>query len=527
MPVGAGALTPGPVILAILVAAAAAGAVTAGLRGAGGDGRFGGVDAVDGLGAVARVSISRDRLAVAAASALAAFLMASAASAWRAESPVDAAFEAARWAMLGAAAAIVATRSREARARWLVVSLLVAGALEALFGLGAAAAGLGPEAFAILGGRAMRAHGTFGQPNPFGAYMNMVWPLGAALALEAVAPWHRAGTPLRTGAPAPHWLVRAGLGLVGATAAGACLAGLAASWSRGAWLAAAAAAAGIAAAWCAGLLRRAPSGSQRGFNRWLLGVAWLSLAVTLALAAAAAHVPLPVPASVTARANSILEASGLLSGGSPAGDYDRASVPSASTAGKAMVGVGFTGRTGSLDPAASAASRAAANLLDVSDAEVTDATFASVERLAHWQAALAMAAEKPWLGQGPGHYALAYDRFRLPRWPDALGHAHNVYLHVLAENGLLGLAGYLFLLAALTGISLRAALDAQDGFERALGLGTFGVLCGLVVHGAFDNPWVHDMNVHVGLLAGAVLASRGQAKARRGQAEHPARATSP
>jgi O-antigen ligase len=147
---------------------------------------------------------------------------------------------------------------------------------------------------------------------------------------------------------------------------------------------------------------------------------------------------------------------------------------------------------------------------DVADSEVTDANFATVERVAHWQAAAAMWADSPWVGQGPGHYELVYDRYRLPRWPDALGHAHNYYLHVLAETGIIGLATYLAFIGAALVFTVRAALRPATRLQAALGLGLVGVFGAVVIHSLTDNVFVHDMTVHLGLLIGLTHAAGAQ-----------------
>jgi len=89
--------------------------------------------------------------------------------------------------------------------------------------------------------------------------------------------------------------------------------------------------------------------------------------------------------------------------------------------------------------------------------EVNDDNFAVVERVAHWVAALRMFEQAPWLGVGAGSYAAAYPQVRIPRWEEALGHAHNTYLNTLAEVGLVG-AGVVALLWGTLALWLRRAL---------------------------------------------------------------------
>jgi len=148
--------------------------------------------------------------------------------------------------------------------------------------------------------------------------------------------------------------------------------------------------------------------------------------------------------------------------------------------------------------------------VDVSDlraVQVTDANYAVIERMAHWQAALGMWTDHPWLGVGIGNYAAVYPAYALPKWPDSLGHAHNYYLNVAAEAGLLGLVAYLVLWGAAFWQAWKA-VRASTGVWRAVAAGVFGVLTHLAVHNLFDNLWVHDMYIHVGILLGLLAIAQ-------------------
>ena len=147
-------------------------------------------------------------------------------------------------------------------------------------------------------------------------------------------------------------------------------------------------------------------------------------------------------------------------------------------------------------------------LIDVARTEVTDANFSVIERLAHWQAALDMWRDHLWLGVGAGNYAVVYQAYNLPRWYEALGHAHNVYLNFAAEAGLLGLLAYLWLWLASLWQAVRAAA-AGDRFTAAIGAGVLGALVAATVHNFFDNLWVQHIYLTLALLLGliAVLAA--------------------
>jgi putative inorganic carbon (hco3(-)) transporter len=97
----------------------------------------------------------------------------------------------------------------------LLAVVLIGGVIEAAVGATQFVLRIGPPSFEIMG-RFFRAHGTFGQPNPFGGYLEMVLPL--ALALVA-------------GLARPRWLWLLAVATLAATAAA-----LAMSFSRGAWL---------------------------------------------------------------------------------------------------------------------------------------------------------------------------------------------------------------------------------------------------------------------------------------------------
>lgn len=135
---------------------------------------------------------------------------------------------------------------------------------------------------------------------------------------------------------------------------------------------------------------------------------------------------------------------------------------------------------------------------DLINQPVTDANFAVVERLAHWIAALRMWDHAPWLGIGPGNYNVAYATFALAQWPDPLGHAHNIYLNVLAESGLLGLIAFLiFWMALIIWTTQRMVRLPAVDWRRALAVGVLGVYTHLAIHSLVDNLFVQGIYLHL------------------------------
>ena len=138
---------------------------------------------------------------------------------------------------------------------------------------------------------------------------------------------------------------------------------------------------------------------------------------------------------------------------------------------------------------------------DVRGVPINDVNYAVVERLAHWQTALSMVRHHLWTGVGLGCYEAAYPAFALINWPIALGHAHNIYLNLFAETGLIGLIAYLILWGA---VSWRVWLVTRRarGILRGIGVGLLGAWGHITVHHLLDNLLVNNVHLHVGVLLG-------------------------
>lgn len=387
----------------------------------------------------------------------------------------------------------LANTGDEKKGERLVAIILLAGISQALLGIYQFFWRVGPPGF-LVWGRFIRAYGTFEQPNPYAGYLGLILPLALAVFLARprnVRLWALSGLALV--------LMGVALGM---------------TLSRGAWLGFVAATGVVVALglrWghfdpdlvatlagatfgLAALYLLAPAVGGGFAPGW-----WAAVAVTVALlgavaAGAAARVALRRRWFV-AMAGTLLVvvAAFVLLGG------------------LRLVPPAVTQRLAGLGPYIS--------LPDVRGAIITDENFALVQRLAHWQAAWGMITDHPWLGVGIGNYAVAYPAYALPRWEEPLGHAHNYYLNIAAEAGLIGLGAYLVLFVACFWHGWRA-LCRSTGQTHRLGeipgasapgllpaaviLGSLGVLTALSVHNIFDNLYVHGMYVHVGIILGLI-----------------------
>jgi O-antigen ligase len=340
--------------------------------------------------------------------------------------------------------------SMRLRAAGLVACMLLATGANALLGLWQFATGDGPPSFAIAGDF-VRAYGTIGKPNSFAGYMNMGWALAVALALGAAWVVGRHWWQRLPGKP--DWLALPLLfGAGGAVAV--LLAALLASFSRGGWVGAAGG--GVAMLLAATLLL----GRQQRQRLWTWGA--LALVGGGVLLALVGNVGL-LPDTLTRRAGSIVNN---------------------------------------------------LRLFDVRTVEAVPANFAVVERMAHLQAAWAMLNEHPLTGVGAGNYTNAYEgrggfdteSYLIHPWYTSRGHAHNYYLHIAAEAGMVGAAAYLLLLALLVVQVYQALIRVQGWFWRSILVGGCGIIAAVSVHNLFENLHVLNMGVQLGALWGLLGA---------------------
>lgn len=138
---------------------------------------------------------------------------------------------------------------------------------------------------------------------------------------------------------------------------------------------------------------------------------------------------------------------------------------------------------------------------DIRGVDISPENYAVLERIAHWQAALNMAEARPLVGVGLGNYEVVYDQYRLINWEDALGHAHNFYLNMLAETGITGALAYLAFWIGIFALTWRAR-SHPNLFARCMAIGLLGSWTYLMAHSIFDNLYVNNLFLHIGVLLG-------------------------
>lgn len=147
----------------------------------------------------------------------------------------------------------------------------------------------------------------------------------------------------------------------------------------------------------------------------------------------------------------------------------------------------------------------------------------NVERLHLWRAALEMTEENPVAGTGYDSWREAMADYIKTysgdwRFTDAASfHAHNLYLTVSAETGLVGLLLFLSFVFYLMFGLLKAGRGFKEGdFPRVLAMGVFFGLLNLLLGGMFEDNFGKLSNIHliVFLTAAAFFSTNEGTKQR-------------
>jgi O-antigen ligase len=122
--------------------------------------------------------------------------------------------------------------------------------------------------------------------------------------------------------------------------------------------------------------------------------------------------------------------------------------------------------------------------------------------------------DSPILGLGPGSYVIEYEHYAiLPWWTDPLGHAHNMYLQMLAETGMIGL--FFYVAMVVSWVTFSVVVVRSDATDRWLFLkaGVLATVVAVSVHSVFDNLYVQGLNIQLAVWLG-VAATLYSAKNR-------------
>lgn len=136
-----------------------------------------------------------------------------------------------------------------------------------------------------------------------------------------------------------------------------------------------------------------------------------------------------------------------------------------------------------------------ANLLDHFTSMTNISTDASnLERINRWNCALKMFKERPFLGWGPGTYAMNYAPYQVTSQRTIIstnsgdgGNAHSEYLGALAESGVFGSLSFIAIVIIVLTIGIRAYSSTDDKRLKTLILSALLGLITYYFHGILNN----------------------------------------
>ena len=107
-------------------------------------------------------------------------------------------------------------------------------------------------------------------------------------------------------------------------------------------------------------------------------------------------------------------------------------------------------------------------------------------RLNLWRTSLNMIAAHPLFGVGPGFFRDVFEIYKVYGFYDTIAHAHNDFLNVAANAGILTLLAWLAIWGEWFVSALRAMRIAGDAFEKSVIWGALLAISGILFAALFQ-----------------------------------------
>jgi O-antigen ligase len=147
-------------------------------------------------------------------------------------------------------------------------------------------------------------------------------------------------------------------------------------------------------------------------------------------------------------------------------------------------------------------------------------------RVQFWQGTLGVIKQYPVLGAGLGAFSVAYTRHDVLNGATRLEQAHNDYLQILSDAGIVGGALGLFFIFMLFRYGF-SRFDSRDKFRRGVAAGALAGCFAVLVHSFFDFSLHMTSNALLFLLLAALATLNGRVEEpdakRRSKRRHRSR----
>jgi O-antigen ligase len=112
----------------------------------------------------------------------------------------------------------------------------------------------------------------------------------------------------------------------------------------------------------------------------------------------------------------------------------------------------------------------------------------STGRFHIWQITLQIIRDYPILGAGLDAFGVAYTKYDTSNGNMAVLRAHNDYLQILADAGILGFSCVIGFIVLLFKKGLPIIAKSKDKFRKSVAIGSLGGCLGILIHSFFDFP---------------------------------------
>lgn len=131
----------------------------------------------------------------------------------------------------------------------------------------------------------------------------------------------------------------------------------------------------------------------------------------------------------------------------------------------------------------------------------------SLDRKIIWQAAWNMFMKRPWIGVGLGTFMFNFRNFIKQDYMYGIPYAHNCYLQMASEIGIIGLVSFLCLLSAFFFFGIRALNTGEKSFSWYILLAALAGTLGYCVQMGVDTTFYSlDLGILFWLILGLATA---------------------
>lgn len=131
-----------------------------------------------------------------------------------------------------------------------------------------------------------------------------------------------------------------------------------------------------------------------------------------------------------------------------------------------------------------------------------------MDRKIIWQAGWKMFISRPWLGVGLGTFMFNFKEFVIKDYPHGAAYAHNCYLQMAAEIGIIGLAAFLLILSLFFYSGIKALNKNEKSFSWYVLLASQAAILGYCVQMGVDTTlYALDLGMLFWLVLGIGVAA--------------------